>query len=625
MKQKKVERHEFQAEVRQVLDIVINSLYTDKEIFIRELVSNASDALEKLRHSKLTDEDAEIHDSNLELEINISTDDQAHTFTIQDFGIGMNREEIIENIGTIAHSGSRSFIRALKEAGGQNQNLIGQFGVGFYSVFMVAEEVRVYSRSAKPGDSGWLWTCDGTGSYTLEQAEGLRRGTKIVAKLKEDCREFSQNSKVKIILERFSSYLDFPINLNGEKVNTRQAIWLKPKAEVKEDDYKEFYKYQAHAFDEPLDWMHFSADAPLAINALLFIPGSNPEIPGMNRVDPAVALHCRKVLIDPHPEKLLPEWLRFLKGVIDSADLPLNISRESMQDSALLQKIGNLICKRFLKHLEAVAKKDTEKYQRFWNQFSHYIKEGVISDFGHREALAPLLRFESTMAESGSLCSLREYTDRMKDGQKEIYYLSGPNRTAIEAGPYLEAFRARGLEVLFCFDSIDDYVLSHLREFDGKVIRSADQDDIELGESDTLQDSESMDKATLDKLCDWLQQILGEDKVKRVQSGQRLVDSPVAALNADKMMSPSMRRLMQSMGGQGGESIPLQVKLEINPRHPLINNLAKLSVAKPDDAKLIAEQLYDNALIAAGLLDDPRSMVKRMESILERLSMAGES
>ncbi len=616
------EKHAFQAEVKQVLDIVVNSLYTDKEIFVRELISNASDALEKLRHTQLTEK--EIADDNLPLEINVTTDDTAGTLTIQDFGIGMTRDELVENLGTIAHSGSKAFLSAIKEQGGMNDNLIGQFGVGFYSVFMVADSVEVFTHTWHPGGEGFKWACDGSGEYVIEPSEGQRRGTKIVIKLKEEHKEFAQESRIKGIIERYSSFVEFPVNLNGTRVNTTQAIWLKPKNEVTEEEYKDFYKFVAKSADEPLDWLHFSADAPLAINALLYLPGHNPEIPGFGRIECGVALHCRKVLIDPEPKKLFPEWLRFLKGVVDSADLPLNISRESMQDSALVAKISQVLTKRLIKHLADIAKKDEEKYGKIWKTLGGFLKEGVASDFAHREGLANLLRYESSMTEAGKTTGLQGYIDRMKDGQKDIYFISGPNRKAIESGPYLEAFKARGLEVIFCCEPIDDFVLNNLGQYHEKQLVSADQDDLELPEPDTQAEGEPLDEETTKGLCEFLKTTLG-DKVKEVSAGKRLVGSPVVALNADKMMTPHMRRMMAAMSAQSGQEpqeMPAVVNLQINPRHGLIKNLAAMKDVNADVAGLVAEQLLDNALLAAGLLDEPRGMVNRLNDLLEKVTKA---
>src|SRR6185295_14345768 len=429
------QKFEFQAEIKQLLDIVVHSLYTEKEIFIRELVSNASDALEKLRHTQLTEKN--IFDDRLDLEINVTTDDKAKTVTIQDFGVGMTRAELIENLGTIAHSASKAFLKALGEGGAKNTNLIGQFGVGFYSSFMVAKSVKVYSHSWRAAEPGHVWTSDGSGSYEIEESEGQRRGTKIVIELKEDCSEFSQDWKIKEILERYSAFVSFPINLNGKRINTVQALWLRNKNEIKDEEYTEFYKFQAHAFDEPRLRLHFSADAPLSINALLFVPKENTEKLGFARTEASVALYCRKVLIDAKPKNLLPEWLRFLKGVVDSEDLPLNISRETMQDKALVDKLNKVITKRFLKFLEDEAKNRAEAYHEFYQEFGVFLKEGAALDYTHKESLLKLLRFESALTEKGKLTSLADYVSRMPADQKEIYYLVGPNRASIEAGPYL--------------------------------------------------------------------------------------------------------------------------------------------------------------------------------------------
>ncbi len=614
------ETHEFQAEVKQVLDIVVHSLYTDKEIFIRELISNASDALEKLRHLQLTQQ--AVFDDNLGLELSLTSDDNAGTLTIQDFGVGMTREELVENLGTIAHSGSKAFLKALQESGGdRNDNLIGQFGVGFYSVFMVADSVKVFTRTWKPEGEGLVWSSDGSGSYTIEPAEGLRRGTKIVVTLKAEEKEFARDHRVKQIVEQYSRFVQFPIALNGEAVNTMQALWLRSKNEVKEEEYKEFYKYQAHASEDPFDWFHFSADAPLAINALVYIPASNPERMGFGRTDPGVGLYCRKVLIDASPDKLLPEWCRFLKGVVDSADLPLNISRESMQDSALVQKLGRVITKRFLKHLDDLARKDAERYATFFQQFGHYLKEGIVNDFNNKDAIAPLLRYESSATKAGELTSLQAYVDRMKPEQQAIYTLSGPSRSALESGPYLEAFQARGLEVLFFYEPIDDFTVNHLGRFAEKEFASADQADIDLGKADSEPEGEALEREQVEALCGWLKETLGEAKVSRVAASDRLVGSPAVALNADKLMSTSMRKLMQAMQGEGAEPLPPPaVNLEINPRHGLIRNLASLKDGEPELARLVAQQLHDNALAAAGMLEDPRAMVGRVYELLERVS-----
>ncbi len=605
------QKFEFQAEIKQLLDIVIHSLYTEKEIFVRELVSNASDALEKLRHVQLTEK--EVYDDKLELEINVTTDDKAKTITIQDFGIGMTRAELVENLGTIAHSGSKAFLKALGESGAKNANLIGQFGVGFYSAFMVAKSVKVYTHSWRANEPGQVWTSDGSGSYEIEEADGQRRGAKIVIELKDECADFAQEWRAKEILERYSAFVSFPINLNGKRVNTVQALWLRNKNEIKEEEYTEFYKFQAHAFDEPRLRLHFSADAPLAINALLFVPKENTEKLGLARLEPAVALYCRKVLIDAKPKDILPEWLRFLKGVVDSEDLPLNISRETMQDKSLIEKLNKVITKRFLKFLEDEAKNRPDAFAEFYKEFGVFLKEGAALDYTHKDQLVKLLRFESSLTEKGKTTSLAEYVSRLGADQKEIYYLVGPNRSAIESGPYLEGLKARNLEVLFCYEPVDEYVMNNVREFDGKKLTAADHADVKL--SDLPKPEGALAEEAVKTLTSWLKETLGE-RVADVKPSERLVDSPVLALNADKFMSPHMRRMMKAMNKEGADS-PLRVNLEINPRHAVIKRLFETHTAQPEKAKLVAEQLLDNALISAGLLDDATAMVARLNKLLE--------
>lgn len=602
---------EFQAEIKQLLDIVIHSLYTEKEIFVRELVSNASDALEKLRHLQLTEK--EIFDDKLDLEINITTDDKAKTFTIQDFGIGMTQAELVENLGTIAHSGSKAFLKALGESGQKNAGLIGQFGVGFYSAFMVAKTVKVYTHSWKASETGQLWTSDGGGGYAIEEAPGQRRGSKIVLELKDECLEFSQEWRVKEILERYSAFVSFPINLNGKRINTVQALWLRNKNEIKDEEYTDFYKFQAHAIDEPRLRLHFSADAPLAINALLFVPKENPEKLGLARAEPGVSLYCRKVLIDARPKDLLPEWLRFLKGVVDSEDLPLNISRETMQDRSLIDKLKKVITRRFIKFLEEEANNRADAYAEFYKEFGIFLKEGAALDAIHKDHLVKLLRFESSLTDKGKTTSLADYVSRAPD-QKEIYYLIGPNREAIEAGPYLEGFKARNLEVLFCYESVDEYVMNNVREFEGKKLTAADHADVKLPDLPKPPEG-ALSAEETEKLVSWMKQTLG-DRVAEVKASDRLVDSPALVLNADRFMSPHLRRMMKAMNKEGADA-PLRVNLEINNRHAVIKHLAASVGAAPEKARLVAEQILDNALISAGLLDDTAKMVQRLYKLLE--------
>ena len=617
------ERHEFQAEVKQVLDIVVHSLYTDKEIFLRELVSNASDATEKLRHTQLTEQD--IYDAELDLEIQVSSDEEAGEITIRDFGIGMTRDELIENLGTIAHSGSKAFLNALKESGEKNENLIGQFGVGFYSVFMVADRVDVYTRSWRQQGECLRWSSDGSGAYEIEPVEGERRGTRIVIKLKDDYQDFAKKHRLEGIIKKYSAFVPFPVKVEGDVLNTVGAIWLKSKSDISEEEYKEFYKFQANAFDEPRFWLHFNADAPLEININVTAPTENMEGFGFGRMEPGVSLYCRKVLIDSEPKNLLPEWLRFVRGVVDSADLPLNISRESMQDSSLIQKLNKVLTKRFLKTLEEKAQKEPEVYAKFWQDFGLFLKEGVTTDFTHRDHLLKLLRFESSYTEAGQTTGLDDYLSRAPEGQKEIYYLFGPSRSAIESGPYYEAFKARKIEVLYLYEPIDEFVMNHARAFEEKHFVSADSDEIDLDAIAPETDAdkgEALAKEDAEGLCTFIKEKLG-DAVSEVTTSERLVGSPAMIVNADKMMTAQMRKMMKAMqqkaGGPdlGGEPA---VKLQVNPRHPLVKNLAVLRESDDGLATLISQQLLDNARVAAGLLEDPSAMLRRNYQLLEKLS-----
>ncbi|MEC8043898.1 MAG: molecular chaperone HtpG [Verrucomicrobiota bacterium] len=617
----KTEQHQFQAETKQVLDIVVNSLYKDKEIFVRELISNASDALEKLRRTQLTEK--EIVDDNLELEINLTTDDSAKQLVIQDFGIGMTEEELVKNLGTIAHSGSKEFMEALKSDGEKNDALIGKFGVGFYSVFMVAESVQVFTRTWQKEGKGYCWESDGGGSYQIEEVDGQRRGTKIVIKLKEDFSDFAKEDRIKDIVKKYSAFVQFPVSVNGEKVNTVDAIWLRSKNEITDEEYEEFYKFQSNDFEAPSMRMHFSADAPLEINALLFVPKRNMEKMGMFRNENKVALHCRKVLIDAEPKGLFPEWLRFLKGVVDSSDLPLNVSRETMQDSELLRKLNQVLTKRFLRFLNEQSKKQSEVYLEFWKEFGMLIKEGAATDFTYREDLAKLLRFESTALEKGELTGLDEYLERMASEQKEILFLFGKSRESIEAGPYLEAMKARGLEVLILTEPVDEYVMQTVREYKEKKIISADSDELKLEKIADEESEEYLSKKDIKSLCKWLKDSLKE-KVSEVETGERLIDSPVCVVGSDAMGGASARRVMKMMQGPEGVLPDPTVKLQINPKNSIIRGLNDLKKTDEDTAHLVANQLLDNALAAANLLDDPREMIQRSYLALEKLTTVSD-
>jgi len=609
MSEEQSNKHHFQAEVQQLLDIVINSLYTDKEIFIRELVSNAADALEKLRHTQLTQKS--VLDPELELAINITTDEEKKTITITDHGIGMNRDELTQNLGTIAHSGSKKFINSLSDSDQKETNLIGQFGVGFYSAFMVSNDVKVFTCSWEKDSQPLSWASDGKSGYEIQEEKEHKRGTSILISLTDEHEEFSKEDRVKNVLQSYSSFVPFPVLLNGERINTVEAIWMKPKSEITDEDYTEFYKFTAKAFDEPIYRMHFSADAPLMINSLVFVPKENPEKLGFGQVDPGVSLYCNKVLIDGAPKGLLPDWLRFLKGVIDSEDLPLNISRESMQDSALIKKLNRLITKRFIKFLERESTANNENYETFYDQFRNFIKEGVITDTDHRDDLANLLRFETSIEEPGNLSSLDQYVTRMKEGQDKIYFQIAQDRSSIESAPYLEAFKARGLEVLFLYEAIDEYLVGQLTSFSEKELVSIDRADLELDDIET--EGDSLDEELASELCEWIKETLGE-RIAEVRSSKRLVDSPAAALTPGGSMSPQMKQMMQQMNPDFSQS--QSVEIEINPRHDLIKKLHEVRQSRSDLAPMIAEQIVDNALLSAGLLDESKNMVNRVYDIM---------
>jgi len=613
-------KHKFKAEVQQLLDILIHSLYSDKEVFLRELVSNAADALEKVRFQQASG--ARVHDPDLELAISITADEEARTITIADTGVGMSREELVENLGMIAHSGSKAFLQQLSEAKEKGEDpkagasLIGRFGVGFYSTFMVAEKVTVETRSADPDGSSWRWTSAGDGTYQTEAIDDdLPRGTRIVVSLTEEQSEFARQSTIAAIVKRYSNFVSFPINLNGERLNTVEAIWARVARGIKAAEYEEFYKLIGHDFEAPMYRLHFSADAPLAIRALLFVPKRNFEAPGTSRGETQVHLYSRKILIDSEPKELLPEWMRFVKGVVDSEDLPLSLARESMQDSALMAKLKTVISKRFTRMLLDKAKKDAEQYDEFFKTFGRFIKEGVVSDSVNKESLGKLLRFESSTIEAGKTTSFAEYVSRLPDEGTEICYISAPNREAAEGSPYYEAFKAKSREVLFFYDAWDEFVADHLMEFDGKRIIAAEKAEIEV-DAPAEKDGERLSEGEGDELTRWIKEILGEN-VNEVRVSKRLVDSPAVIVDGDKFMTASMRRMMRSMNPDGGGP-PDKFDLEINPGHNMIVQLNKKRADDPDLAAKVTEQIYDNCRAAAGLLEDPRAMIRRMNELLER-------
>jgi TNF receptor-associated protein 1 len=609
------EKHHFQAEIQQLLDIVIHSLYTDKEIFVRELISNAADACEKLRFVQASG--GAVFQPEIAPAISITTTDDAITFA--DTGIGMTHGELVENLGTIAHSGTKAFLKQLEEEKKPDAKLIGQFGVGFYSAFMAAKRVTVLSRSHQENEQGWQWTSEGAGGYDLESAADLPRGTKITLQLKDDAKQFARADTLEGIIKRYSNFVQFPIELNGKRLNTVQAIWTRSKGEIKDEEYNEFYQYIGHDQEKPAYRLHFSADAPLAIQALLFVPARNFETMGMSRIESEVHLYCRKVLIQSRAKGLLPDWLRFLKGVVDSEDLPLNISRETMQDTALMRKLNTVLTGRFLKFLDEQAEKDPANYDKFYDQHNRFLKEGVVTDFAHKQPLSKLLRYESSALARGTRTSFAEYARRMAAEQKEVYYLLAVNREAAESSPYFEVFQARKLEVLFLYDPWDEFVMEHLYEVEGKTLRSAEKAELDLADAAPKEGSLSDEAAQ--SLAKWLKETLG-DRVGEVRASKRLVGSPAVILESDKFMTSTMRRIMKSMKREGDDAAPVKQDLEINPAHPIMARLDKTRQTDVALATKVAEQVLDNARVAAGLLEDPRAMLKRLDELLEQVLLA---
>jgi len=609
---------EFQAETKKLLNIVANSLYTDKEVFLRELISNASDALEKRRYANLTGEGSD--GDGPEMRIAISTDKDANTLTIEDTGIGMSREELMQNLGTIARSGTKSFAQQLQEqnVGGEAAaNVIGQFGVGFYAVFMVADEVTVYSRKHGEGQAH-CWRSTGDGSYQLSEASAVESGTKIVMKLKADESKFSQRFQIEQNIRKYSNFVGFPITVDGDHVNTLDALWMKSKNEITEEQHAEFYRYVAQSFDDPRYTLHFAADAPVSIRALFYVPQSHMEKWGMARQDVGVHLYSRKVLIQSRCDTLLPEWMRFFKGVVDSEDLPLNISRETMQDSALMRKLSTVLAKRGVKFLQERAKVDKEAYLKFYAEFGQFLKEGVYTDFDNRHEVAKLLRFESSRAEPGELISMDDYVGRMAPEQDdEIYWLLAPSRESALSSAYMESFKAKGVEVLLLYSTVDEFVMTNLMNYGGKSLVSAEAAklDVETPESSAL--SAEAAKA----LQEWIPTVV--DGIKEVRLSSRLVDSPAIVMGHE---SSSMRRMMTMVESGRAPVLPPQT-LEINGGHPIILSLATAQQSAPELATIVAKQLFSNALITAGLLDDPRTMLPNvnalLSTVLERSSSAG--
>ncbi len=617
----------FQTEVQKVLDILIYSLYTHKEIFLRELISNASDALDKVNYLVLTQDKDNIADPELPLGIRIRFNEKDQILTIADSGIGMSYDELKNNLGTIAHSGSAEFISKLNENKGSNLDLIGQFGVGFYSVFMIGKEVRVHSRSFQKEQPAHVWISDGKGGFRIEESTlQSTRGTTIEILVKDEEKEFLDKFRLEGIINKYSNFVNFPILVNDEQVNKISALWTKNKSEITPEQYSEFYKFISKYGDDFLTHLHLKFDSPFQFSSILFFPGSNLEKMGFWKYEQGIHLYCKRILIQTDNKDLLPPYLRFIFGVVDSEDLNLNVSRETIQNDPVFSKIKSNLTKKILDHLHDLASKEPELYTKIWVEFSRFIKEGVHQDFTHRERIVSLLRFHSSKADSiEAWISLEDYLKRMQIEQKEIYYLTGPDLRSIQNSSYLEIFKKEDIEVLYLDDPMDEFVLSSLTEFKEKKFISVEQANIDyLNKSSrkSKADEPEKDKALEQQLNDLMgfMKLTLKDEVVDVIDSIRLVDSPACLVNAENAPSSHVQKLLKMMNK---ETLNTKKILEINLHNPIIMNLAKLYQRDPvsDTLKEMIRQLYENSLVAAdGLIERPETMIKRIEKIMQTTS-----
>lgn len=614
--------HSFQAEVSQVLYLVVHSLYSHKEIFLRELVSNASDALDKLRFRALTEPD--LYQGDTTLTVRIRADREHRTLTIEDTGIGMTEEELVGDLGTVARSGSRAFLEQLAQSGqGKGAPLIGQFGVGFYSAYLVAEQVEVTSRPAGPGQSAHRWVSDGKATFTVSPDGQTERGTRVTLHLREDQAEFLEEWRLRELVKRYSDYVSHPIQLfvtrgsgadaktEYETINRASALWQRPKAEVTAEQYDEFYRHLAHGGDElPLARTHFKVEGTQEFAGLLYVPRSAPFELRLGVKHRGVRLYVKRVLVMDDCEEIVPEWARFVVGVIDSDDLPLNVSREILQQSSAVATIRKQVVKHLLDVLDAMAGERPNDYVAFWRAFGAFVKRGVTTDFEHKERMTRLLRFESTASEDP--VSLADYVERMKEGQPAIYYAIGESRKALDGAPHLEGLRKRGYEVLLMVDPVDDWVASSIREFGGKPLVSAMRADLRMDPQGEPKEPEGVREA-LDPLLKRFRTVLGS-RVREVRCSDRLTDSPCCLVLAGAGPHGYVERLLR----EAGHDVPRAERiLELNPEHAAVKNLAALAGGADDRVDDWIELLYDQALVAEGApLDDPNGFVRRLTALL---------
>ncbi len=607
-----VQQFSFKAETKQLLNILIHSLYKDREVFLRELLSNASDALNRLRFEMVTNRN--VVDPEAELKIHITADKEARILTIQDTGIGMMRDEVIENLGTIAQSGARKFIEATKDQKIDFSQVIGQFGVGFYSVFMVAEWVRVTSRSYKPEAEAVMWYATGEDNYQVGAAEMSERGTKVEIKLKEDASEFAEEYRLKNIIHKHSDYIGFPIYIGESKeaVNKQTSLWRTSRQEVTEEQYKEFYKQTTLEFEDPLLHIHIVTDAPVQLYALLYIPSKMERGMFALRKDDGLKLYSRNILIDEYNKDLLPEYLRFVQGVVDSEDLPLNVSRETVQSSGLMPKLKKVLTNQVLKDLEALAKNNAEKYQIFWQEFGGYIKQGLSSYTADDEKLHSLLRFKTNL-QPETWSSLEDYVSRMKEGQKFIYYIVGDDPKSVMRSPHLDYFHSKGTEVLLLTEPMDSFMLMGLRKHKDFELKNVAQADVDVTEKPKEQmEVEKISDADFNSLVERFKQVLGE-RVTDVRASNRLSQSVARLVDPDGTLNPELQRVYRYLGKE--YEVPKKI-LELNPSHNILKNLLNLESGS-ELQTVIIEQIYDSALLVEGLHPDPSSIAPRVQQIIE--------
>jgi len=615
MAEAQTESLEFKAEVKQLLQILSHSLYKERDIFLRELISNASDALNRIQFLMLTDDD--VLDADAELAVHISADEEANTLTVTDTGIGMTREELIQNLGTIAHSGAMAFLKTLEE-GQRVDDIIGQFGVGFYAVFMVADEVRVTTRSYRPDATAWTWISSGDSTYRLEEAEKAERGTTIEVQLKEEAKEFASQWRLQSIIRTHSNYVSFPIYVGEEAANKQTAIWRQSASEVDDDAYNDFYRQLTMDFEAPLTHVHIASDVPVEVRSILYVPKRADTGMVRMRTDYGLKLYSRKILIQEHNKEMLPEYLRFVEGVVDSADIPLNVARETVQSSRAIGHIKRALRSRLLKALQELGAEDAETYQAFWESWGAFIKEGVASDFSGREDLLPLLRF-TTSKSDGELISMADYVARMPEDQSAIYYILGDSVASVERSPHLDYFRSHDIEVLYMVDPLDGFMVQNLREYEDKSLSNVDDPDLDFPEEEDEETPEDeLAPEAFGKLLVRFRNVLGE-RVAEVRESKVLRDSPCRLVSPEGGQERDMQRVRRLL--EQDYEVPAKI-LEVNRGHPLIGRLAEMTSSPTGDemTELVIEQLFENLLLLEGLHPDPTQMVPRIQTILERMT-----